>query len=405
MPMDAVTQVLATTGEISLKGGNRPRFERRLTDNLRAALADLPVIGVTRPAWRVLVTLARPVPFAEVARRLATVFGLTSFMPVRHAGRTLPELAAVLSDELSGLEPASFAVRCIRSDKRFPLTSPEIEREVGRRIQEQFGWRVDLSHPELTVHVLVDVRGLYLWTHRVGGPGGLPVGVGGRALNLLSGGIDSPVAAWMMMKRGMRLDFVHFHSMPRTDPASVEKVRELVALLNRFQCRARLAVVPLLPIQEQVVARCPAPLRVLLYRRFMMRLAERLARRFRCHALVTGESLGQVSSQTIENLSAVEAVVKLPVLRPLIGLDKQEIIALGRRLGSYEISIQPHMDCCSFLLPPSPATHSSAAELATAEADLDVPGLVAQALRASTIHDVREVVAWEQMPVPRGVEP
>jgi len=398
--MENVTQILATTNEISLKGGNRRWFERTLIDNLRAALADLPVARVERPAWRILITLSAPVAFAEIAKRLTTVFGLNSMMAVQHAGHTLAEVEQVLSGSLDELSTASFAVRCIRSDKRYPMTSPEIERELGRFVQDRTGWRVDLRNPELTVRVLVDDKGLYVGTHKMPGPGGLPVGVSGHAACLLSGGIDSPVAAYQMMKRGMRLDFVHFHSMPRTDPASVEKVSELVAVLNRYQRSARLVTVPLLPIQEQVVALCPSPYRILLYRRFMLRIAERLARKLKCRALVTGESLGQVSSQTIENLAAVEAVSALPVLRPLIGFDKQEIIALARRMGSYEISILPHMDCCSFLMPDNPATHSEAAKLSDAEAALDVPALVEEALDAAEVSVHREDVAWEEMSVP-----
>lgn len=398
--METVTQVLATTNEISLKGGNRKWFERTLTENVRRAVADLPVAAVRRPAWRVLVSFSEPVAFAEAARRLHTVFGLGAIMAVEHAGFTIRELERTLEPELDRVSPASFAVRCLRSDKTFPMTSPEIERAVGTFVQQRTGWPVRLRDPDLTIHVLVDENGLFVWTHRVAGPGGLPVGVSGRAACLLSGGIDSPVAAYMMMKRGMRLDFVHFHSVPRTDPASLEKVHDLVRVLNRYQGRARLAMVPLFEIQEQVAARCPASLRVLLYRRFMLRLAERLARRIRARALVTGESLGQVASQTIENMSAVEAVASLPVLRPLIGLDKQQIIDIARSAGTFELSIQPHFDCCSFLMPDNPATKSRSEELDAAEEALDIDDLVADALARSELVRVADVAAWDEIPVP-----
>jgi len=400
--MESVTQVLATTGEISLKGGNRPWFERRLTDNVRTALADLPVQSVQRPSWRVLITFSEEVPFVEVARRLSTVFGLNSMMPVVHCGHTLEEVEAALGPRVDSLTASTFAIRCTRSDKRFPMTSPEIERAIGRFVQERTAWEVDLRTPDLTVHLLLDENGFFLYCRKVSGPGGLPVGVSGRALCMLSGGIDSPVAAFLMMKRGMRLDFVHFHSIPRTAPASLDKVRDLVAVLNRYQGPSRLASVPLLPIQNLVVAHCPAEFRVLLYRRFMLRIAERIAAGFDSQALVTGESLGQVSSQTIENLAAVEAVAKLPVLRPLIGFDKQEIISLARRTGSYDISIEPHMDCCSYLLPASPATRSHDRELSDAEADLDVDHLVSSAVGNADFERVAEVVDWEGVPVPFG---
>jgi len=250
---------------------------------------------------------------------------------------------------------------------------------------------------------LVDEKGLFTWTHQVPGPGGLPVGVGGRATCLISGGIDSPVAAYLLMKRGMRLDFVHFHSVPRTDPASLEKVEDLIRILIRYQGPARLAMVPLLPIQEEIAARCPAELRVLLYRRFMVRLAEEAARRRRSDALITGESLGQVASQTIQNLRAVESVAAMPVLRPLIGLDKPEIIAIARRMGTYETSITPHFDCCSFLLPDRPATKSTAAELDEAEKALDVQSLVSVALEATDVRPIDEPVDWGEIPLPIGV--
>ncbi len=400
--METVTRILATTSEISLKGGNRRWFERTLTENVRNALSDLPVASVTRPAWRVLITFNDSVPFAEAARRLATVFGIGGIRAVELAGHTIEDLQAYLEPGLRNIEPRSFAVRCQRSEKRFPMTSPEIERTLGGFVQEQTGWPVDLSNPDLTIHVLVDEKGLFTWTHQIPGPGGLPVGVGGRATCLISGGIDSPVAAYLLMKRGMRLDFVHFHSVPRTDPASLEKVEDLIRILIRYQGPARLAMVPLLPIQEEIAARCPAELRVLLYRRFMLRLAEEAARRLRSDALITGESLGQVASQTIQNLRAVESVTSMPVLRPLIGLDKPEIITIARRMGTYETSILPHFDCCSFLLPDKPATKSTSAELDDAETTLDVQTLVSDALDATDIRSIDEPVGWEEIPLPAG---
>ena len=400
--METVTRVLCTTSEISLKGANRRWFERTLTDNVRKALSDLPVDRIERPAWRVLISFTEPVPFAEAARRLATVFGLGAVMAVEFAGTTVDELESLLGPRLKELEADSFAIRCLRSDKRFPMTSPDVERRVGTFVQERTGWLVNLRDPDLTIHVLVDEKGLFTWTHRIPGPGGLPVGVGGRASCLISGGIDSPVAAYLMMKRGMRLDFVHFHSVPRTDPASIEKVEDLVRILVRYQGPARLAMAPLLSIQEEIAARCPAELRVLLYRRFMIRLSEAIGRRFKSDALVTGESLGQVASQTIQNLRSVESVATMPVLRPLIGLDKPEIIDLARRIGSYETSILPHFDCCSFLLPDRPATRSTATELDRAEEGLDVDDLVANALAGTEVSRVEDPIGWDEIPLPEG---
>ena len=400
--MDRVTMILATTNEISLKGGNRPWFERQLTDNIRTALAGLPVEAIHRPAWRVLITFTDDVDFEEAARRLVTVFGLKSIRPVQFAGYTLDDLTKVLGPRLESLKTDTFAVRCTRSDKRFPMTSPEVEREIGTFVQQHTGWPVDLRRPGLTVSILVDDRGLYLWTRGVPGPGGMPVGVGGRGSCLLSGGIDSPVAAWAMLRRGMRLDFIHFHSVPRTNPASIEKVHRMIWILNRYQHSTRIASVPLVSIQELIVARCPEEYRVLLYRRFMLRIAEVLSRRFRSRALVTGEALGQVASQTIENLAAVEAVTDMPVLRPLIGFDKQEIISRARDIGTYDISIEPHQDCCSFLMPDNPATKSRADDLAKAEQVLDVEALVHSAVEATEIMSTNDTQSWDDVTLPSG---
>ena len=400
--METVTRVLATTSEISLKGGNRMWFERTLVDNVRAALSDMPLENVQRPSWRVLLTFSEPVSFAEVARRLGTVFGIGAIMAIEFAGYSIDDLENLLGDRLGDMQAENFAVRCSRSDKRFPMTSPEVERRVGSFVNEKTGWPVNLGDPDLTVHVLIDENGVFTWTHRIPGPGGLPIGVGGRATCMISGGIDSPVAAYLLMKRGMRLDFVHFHSVPRTDPASLEKVEDLIRILIRYQGRARLAMVPLLPIQEEIAAKCPAEYRVLLYRRFMLRLTERMARRSKSDALVTGESLGQVASQTIQNLRAVEGVSTLPVLRPLISHDKPEIIQLARRIGTYETSILPHFDCCSFLLPDRPATKSTSSELASAEGALDVDALVDAAIEATEFRKYEEPVPWNEIPLPPG---
>ncbi|RLE20530.1 MAG: tRNA 4-thiouridine(8) synthase ThiI [Acidobacteria bacterium] len=402
--MEMVTKILATTNEVSLKGGNRKWFEQKITDNVKNVFEDLPLDKVQRPRWRVLVSFTEPVPFREVARRMSTVFSIASIMPVEWVGQTTDDVIAALPDKLEGLAPSSFAVRCLRSDKTFPKTSVELERDIGGAVVDLKGWKVDLTHPDLTVHLLVDRDGLYLWTRRVAGPGGLPRGSGGRATCLLSGGIDSPVAAYQMMKRGVRLDFVHFHSVPRTDPASLEKTIDLARILARYQGRCRLAMVPLLPIQEKIVANCPTRLRVLLYRRFMIRIAQRVASRFKGRALVTGESLGQVASQTIENLAAVQAIARLPIIRPLITLDKQEIINTARRLGSFETSILPHFDCCSFLVPEHPATRSTHQELSKAEEALDIDTLVAEAISGIEIIKIDQPAPWSDIPIPAGAE-
>jgi thiamine biosynthesis protein ThiI len=274
----------------------------------------------------------------------------------------------------------TFRITVQRSDKRFPGTSQELERAVGGAVKAQSGARVDLSNPEANFHVEIMPGGAYVHDDRLSGPGGLPVGVSGHVVSLLSGGIDSPVAAWRMLSRGCRATFIHFMSFPYLDASSRDKAIALTKLLTRWQFRSRLHVVSFGDVQQQIVASCPPRLRVVLYRRFMVRIAEAIAKRSRAEALVTGESLGQVASQTLSNMATIDAAVSLPILRPFVGIDKEAIIDEARRLGSFDISIEPDQDCCSLFVPPHPATSTTVAELQDAEQALDVPALIEQAL-------------------------
>ena len=272
------------------------------------------------------------------------------------------------------------SVRTKRADKAFALPSPEISRVLGAAVKERSGSGVDLRHPELTVNVELLGDGAFISLGKIPGPGGLPVGTGGRVLALLSGGIDSPVASARMMKRGCRVDFVHFHAVPFQDRRSQEKARELAETLTRFQCESRLHLVPFGEVQREIVARVKRPFRVVLYRRMMLRIAEALARREGIAALVTGESLGQVASQTLENIVTIQDAVTIPVLRPLIGMDKQEITDQAERLGTFETSILPDQDCCQLFVPKHPATRMPVGLARNLEADLNVEALVEQAL-------------------------
>ena len=366
-----VTHVVAAYHEIALKGGNRGFFERTLQHNVVRSLAGLPLAELTMPS-RLVVRFAEPVSFATVLSRLYTVFGINAIIPVERAGETYEQLEAWVLAHRGEFVGRSFAIRCKRSNKRFPLHTDELARSLGAFVQRVTGMAVDLDDPEVPIHVLLQSDGIYVYRRRYPGPGGLPVGTSGRALVLLSGGIDSPVAAYLTIKRGARTHFVHFHSAPYTSEASVRKAEEIARLLNRHQGPSRLAVVPFGEFQRAVVASCPERLRVVLYRRMMLRVAERIARRWRCLALVTGESLNQVASQTLPNLGAIDRVAHLPVLRPLVGLDKQEITNLADRAGTYELSIMPQQDCCSFLQPRQAATSTSHRSCELAEAPLDV---------------------------------
>lgn len=380
--------VLAAFHEITLKGGNRGFFERALRNNLVRALEGLPLAELSTPA-RVVIRFSRPVPWPAVEERLRSVFGLSWFGPACVAGRSYEDLEACA---LAGLDvggATSFAVRCRRSDKRFPLTSAEVERRLGAAIVRATGWGVQLTCPDVTIHVVIQSDGCYLLGRTTQGRGGLPVGTSGRVAVLLSGGIDSPVAAYLTMKRGVRALFVHFHSAPFTDQGAVRKVRELVALLGRFQGPSRLAVVPFAPFQEAVAAGCPARLRVVLYRRMMLRVAARLARRWRCQALVSGESLNQVASQTLSNLASIDRVAHLPVLRPLVGFDKEEIVRLAEAVGTYETSLVPFPDSCSYLMPDHPVRDTWPGECERAEEALDITSWERRLQHEATVETVQ----------------
>jgi len=375
--------------EIALKGKNRPWFVARLVRNIREATRDLDVTEVRVLQGRLELVLGPTAPWDAVRARIATVFGIGNFARAGRAPLDVDAIAAEILKDLGPENPATFRVSAKRADKRFPLSSPEIEREVGGRIKEARHWLVNLSHPELTINVEALTSEAFYSFGKERGPGGLPVGASGRVACLLSGGIDSPVAAWRMMRRGCRVLFVHFHSYPILSRASQEKARELAQSLTRFQFHSRLFLVPFGGIQQRVVLAVPPPLRVVVYRRIMMRIAERIARLNRAQALVTGDAVGQVASQTLENMATIGSVVTLPVLRPLVGMDKEEITAEAQRLGTYPISIIPDQDCCTLFTPRHPATKAKPQEVERAEEGLPIDDIVSQAVEAAMVEHFR----------------
>lgn len=381
--------VIIHYGEIALKGKNRPWFVARLVKNIRAATSDLDIAEVRVLMGRIELVLGPGTSWAQVRDRVSLVFGIGNFARAGRAALDVELIAAEILKDLGPDNPATFRVSAKRADKRFPLSSPEIEREVGGRIKEARNWLVDLSKPELTIRVEALTHEAFYSFGTERGPGGLPVGASGKVACLLSGGIDSPVAAWRMMRRGCRVLFIHFHSYPILSRASQEKARELARSLTRFQLHSRLFLVPFGEIQQRVVLAVPPPLRVVVYRRLMMRIAERIARMHRAQGLVTGEVVGQVASQTMENMATIGSVVTLPVLRPLIGMDKEEITAEAQRLGTYPISIIPDQDCCTLFTPKHPATRAKRYEVERAEADLPIEEIVAQAVAAAEIEHFR----------------
>ena len=378
--MFVMRSVIIHYQEIALKGLNRPWFVRRLVRNLRAATADLDVVSVRTLMGRIEMQLGPTVAWDEIRNRVGNLFGIANFSRAAKINLDLGEIIEAILKALDGQQASSFRVSAKRADKRFPLTSPEIEREVGGRIKAARGWPVSLSNPELTVHIELLQSEAFYYFNKEKGRGGLPTGVSGRVLCLMSGGIDSPVAAYRMMKRGCRVWFLHFHSYPIVSSVSQEKTKEIIHLLTRHQLDSRLYMVAFGEIQRRVVVTVPPPMRVIIYRRIMMRIADRLARKVGARALVTGEAVGQVASQTLENLAVINNVTSMLVLRPLVGLDKEEISFESRQLGTYPISIIPDEDCCQLFTPKHPSTKAKLDEVEYAERNLPMGDLVAEAV-------------------------
>jgi tRNA uracil 4-sulfurtransferase len=394
--------------EITLKRGNRARFVAALIDNVRRLTADLPIGRIRDVHGRVVAVLREDASWPRVRERLRGIYGIANFslaksMPLSALGDgaapDLRSLAAAVVEALRGVPFASFRVVTKRADKRFPLPSPEFSAQLGAFLKAATGARVDLDAADVTVTVEILPGEVLYSVEKVAGAGGLPVGTAGHVVALLSGGIDSPVAAARMMRRGCHVTFVHFHSAPYLDRSSQEKSREIVRRLVCRQGDARLVLVPFGEVQREIVTRIsPAP-RVVLYRRMMLRIASEIARLVGAEALVTGDSLGQVASQTLQNLAVVERAAQLPLFRPLIGMDKLEVTVEAQRLGTFEISVEPDQDCCSLFVPRHPTTRARAASIEAAESALDVAALVEAAVEGAVV----ELHRFPALPGERGV--
>ncbi len=384
-----MSSVIVHYGELALKGKNRPWFVSMLVRSIRACLKGLDVKDVRPMVGRVVIRLGADgeAQWDEVRARLSRLPGIGNFSRATHVLPDVDAIAAAVTSAVAGRTTGSFRVRARRADKRFATPSPELERIVGRAVQAATGWPVDLSNPELSIRIEVLTADAFFHFAKEPGVGGLPIGSSGRVMSLLSGGIDSPVAAWRMIRRGCRAHFVHFHSYPILSSTSQEKARELVQILTRTQLKSRLYLVPFGGLQQQVVVTIPPALRVVVYRRLMMRIAERLAITSGAHALVTGDSVGQVASQTLKNLAAVGEVTQLPILRPLVGFDKEEITLNAQRLGTYATSIIPDEDCCTLFTPRYPTTGARPGEAEAAETELDVAALVERAIGETVVED------------------
>ena len=382
--------ILLKLGEMVLKGLNRRSFEDKLQANLHRRLRPF---GQFRVYTRQSATYVEPIgegcDVEGAYEALKHVFGIVGLSLARPCGKDKDAILACakefLDDQLRAAR--TFKVETKRADKTFPMTSIQLSQYVGGELHEAYdNLEVDVHHPELTVYVEVRDYAAYVHTQPQPGAGGLPVGINGRAVSLLSGGIDSPVASWMIAKRGVALDMVHFFSYPYTSLEAKEKVLELARLLTPWTGRLTVHVVPFTAIQEELRRKCPEELFTVLMRRFMMRIAEAVAQRCGAGAIVTGECLGQVASQTMEAMRATTAVTTLPILRPVVGMDKEEIVRIARKINTFETSILPYEDCCTVFTPRHPKTRPHVEEVREMEQALDVEGLVRRAM------DGREVV-------------
>ena len=382
-------------GEVALKGMNKPYFERMLVERIgkRLKAAGLSGIDVRRHEGLIFARAPKELDKDAIVKEISKVFGVASISLAVECESDMDRIGEKAVEymmeliEKKGVK--TFKVEAKRADKTFPVKSPDIARRIGASVLKGCKvLKVDVHNPD--VYLFVDVRReeTFIYQQKIAGFGGLPLGTNGKGLVLLSGGIDSPVAAWLMAKRGMLIEAVHFHSYPYTSPRAQEKVEELAKIVASYCGRFKMHVINILPIQEQIVQNCPEAETTILVRRFMMRIAERIAEKNGCMMLITGENLGQVASQTAESLVVTDASVSMPVMRPLIAMDKVDIMEKAEEIGTFETSIQPYEDCCTVFLPPHPVTKPRLSRIEESESRLDVEGLVSAAVESEEIVDI-----------------
>lgn len=384
--------ILLKYGEISLKGLNRPMFEKQLLANVAKALAPLGKFSIRKSQSTVYVEpLGDDIDMQAATERLSKVFGIVNICPAAKCQKTIEDIERTILECLSqiDLNGKTFKVEAKREDKQFPMNSPQLCRHMGAVILKNTeGLSVDVHNPDILVQIEIR-KEAFIFTQKVSGAGGMPVGTAGRAALLLSGGIDSPVAGWMISKRGVVLDAVHFHSHPYTSDRAKEKVIELAKIMTQYTGPIRLHIVPFTDIQLDIIDKCPKNYLTIIMRRLMMRIAEKIARESGAMALITGESIGQVASQTMESLVVTDNAVDMPVFRPCIGMDKEEIVTISKKIDTYETSILPYEDCCTIFVPKHPKTKPSISEIQEAEKLLTDPeGMMEKAIQDREIIDL-----------------
>lgn len=380
-------------GEVALKGMNKPYFERMLVERIKKLLKKFDGISVKRHEGLIFVRADEHLDKNAIIREISKVFGVASISPAVECESTMEAIGKAAVDYMMtaiderGVK--TFKVEAKRADKTFPVKSPDIGRQIGAEVLKGCKvLKVDVHHPDCLLFVDVRHDKSYIYQDKIAGFGGLPLGTNGKGMSLLSGGIDSPVATWMMAKRGMMIEAVHFHSYPYTSQRAQEKVEALGSIVATYCGRFRMHVVNLLPIQEKIVENCPEEETTILVRRFMMRIAEQLALKTDCGMLITGENLGQVASQTAEALVVTDDAVKMPVMRPLIAMDKVDIMDKAQEIGTYETSIQPYEDCCTVFLPKHPVTKPKLERILQSESRLDCEALIKAAVESEEVIDI-----------------
>jgi tRNA uracil 4-sulfurtransferase len=385
-----MTSVLVHYSEVALKGKNRTWFVRRLVRNLHAALAGLHVKEVRTPIGRIEIVLAQDDAVPEALDRLKRIFGIANYSVASRIPLDFEGMAEAIVSQLPPKESAqTFRVLVRRADQKFMVPSPDLARDLGSKVWYARGWKVDLENADLVIRVEIVPGAAFCYMGREPGAGGLPTGTGGRLVALLSGGIDSPVAAWRMMRRGCYVTLVHFHSAPFLSNASQEKAKRLAEVLTRHQLRTRLFLIPFGELQRQITLSVPGDLRVIVYRRMMLRIAQRIAFDVRARALVTGDVIGQVASQTLDNMTTIDLASRLTIMRPLVGMDKEEIIAQAQRLGTFDISILPDQDSCTLFTPRHPETHAKRHTIDQAEFTLPVDTMVDTAVSSAVVEHLQ----------------
>ncbi len=390
--MDKIDLILLKYGEIALKGLNKPLFERKLENNIKSRLESLGRFSVRRAQSTIYVKpLEEGIDMLEAIERLKKIFGIVNICPVRKCEKDMDAILKTAVDCINS-EPVpkkTFKVEARREDKKFPLNSPQLCAKLGGQILASIpDLKVDVHNPGMTV--MVEIRDeAYVYTSKIKGAGGMPIGTNGKASILLSGGIDSPVAGYMIAKRGVEIEAVHFHSHPYTSDRAKEKVIDLAKIMSEYCGKIKLHIVPFTDIQLEIIDKCPKNFLTIIMRRIMMRIAEKISVREGSQALITGESIGQVASQTMESLAVTNSAVDMPVFRPLIGMDKEEIVEISKKIGAFETSILPYEDCCTIFVPKHPKTKPNLKEIEDAETALvNIDELIDRAIEDTEVQCV-----------------